>query len=944
MASIQSLGIGSGLLTTDLVDDLVAAERKNSDLRLDLQQAEYEAEISAFGAITSAIENLRVATDGLKDQSSLQSITATSNDDTALTATASSLASAGNYNIKINAIAETHSLVSQSYTAITDIVGTGELTIRFGTTSFAAGNGDYESFAVDTAKTSKTLIIDSSNNTLSSLRDAINTADFGVDATIVNDGGGFRLLLATDDPGLSNSMEVLVANDAGSGLKNFAFNSTYNDNVAVGAITEGGSVDLSSGLDFATTNANFTFTIGAFVGLVATVNQDATTDLGGGGGTAEDSRIAAQAAIDTALAGAGLAAGLVVASIDSADGGLILTTLNTGSNETLEITADDGVLGLNPNLGTRYGSDGSLTQTQAAASAQIEVNGLTISRESNLVTEVINGVTLNLKTADTSKTINLSLSSDAATIITKVETFVESYNELRVLTGELTVFDIDTGESGILLGDATLRSINSRIQNVMNSVVDGIVDSKFRTLSEVGIFSDQNNSFLLNVDSVALTKAVNENPDAILSLFATNSSATDAQVEVINTGINSQPGSYDVVLTQLATQGSYNGATNAALDNSILIDSDNDTFVVKVNGTTSNTITLTQQTYNTAALLAQELQLRINNDTAINAAGDTITVTYNAGSQRFDFLSSDYGSDSSISFSSTDTDVESELGFGAAVGTVNAGLDVKGTINGEAATGNGQFLRASEGSSAAKPGFVVGSVLASLNVPLTITSGELSNGDYNFKVSIDGIASGQISLSTGTYNTAPELATALQNAINADEILLAAGKSATVDFDLGLSAYGVISDTTGISSSLNFTELSTNMISQFGLAIGGGTQGTDATGELNEAAGIRVRILGGSIGSRGSVSYIEGTTFKLSSLFEEFLDVDGLLDVKVEGLNELLEGVADAKLALEERLEIFQNRLVSQFSSADLAISRLKNTEDFLTQQLELLSALFTNN
>ncbi len=286
MPSIQALGVGSGLLTTELVEDLIAAERESTDLRLDLQSKEYEAEISAFGSVISAIETFKIATDALKSPTALQSIAATSNDETALTATASSLAEAGSYSIKINKIAESHSLVSGSFNAITDIVGTGEMTFRFGTTTFNGGSGAYETFSVDTSKSSKTLTLDSTNNTLSTLRTAINNADFGVEATIVNDGAGFRLLFVADDSGSSNSMEILVANDAGSGLKEFAFNSDYNGNVEVGAITEGGSTDLSSGFDFSATNAVFTIDVGAVTGIVVTVVDNATTDLGGGGGTA----------------------------------------------------------------------------------------------------------------------------------------------------------------------------------------------------------------------------------------------------------------------------------------------------------------------------------------------------------------------------------------------------------------------------------------------------------------------------------------------------------------------------------------------------------------------------------------------------------------------------------------------------------------------------------
>jgi len=939
VAAIQSLGIGSGILTNELVDDLVKAERDTIDLRLDLQKAEFEAEISAFGTITGALEKLKTTADALKAPSALQAITANTSDESALSATASSLAEAGNYSITINELAQSHSVVSKSYDEITDIVGTGEMTFRFGSTTFSGG--DYDAFALDNTKSSKTLVIDSSNNTLASLRSAINNADFGVDASIVNDGSGFRLLLSTEDPGISNSMEILVAADNGSGLSQLAYNSTYNGQTAVGAITEGGSTDLSTGIDFSSGNANFTFDLGATTGIAVTVDANATTDLGGGGATAEDNRIAVQTAIDTALITAGLSAGDVIASIDADDGGLVLTTLATGLSESIQVTADDGVLGLNPNLGSRFGSDGSLTQTQAAQSAEIEVNGLTITRESNLVTEVINGVTLNLKSADIGTPINLTLESDSASIIEKVQGFVDAYNELKVLSNELTKFDLERGDSGLLLGDSTLRTLTSQIRNVMNSIVDGITDSSFRTLSEVGISTNQDNSYLLELDAGKLSQSIEENPNAIVSLFATNTSTSDPLIEVVNTSFSTLPGAYVVELTQVATQGNYQGDTLAALDNPITINDDNDSFVINVNGETSETVSITQGVYASAAVFAQELQLRINNDANISETSDTVTVSYNNTSQRFEFQSNDYGSSSSISFSSADINVEAELGFGAEVGTVNAGLDVKGTINGEAATGKGQFLRASEGAEAAKPGFVSSSILNDLNVPLTVTAGEVTAGDYDFKINVDGIISNTISIAAGTYSTAPELAVALQAAINSDAVLTAAGKSIAVDFDLGVGNYGVISATTGAASSVNFTEISANMTSQFGFAVGGGTAGASATGDLNEAAGLRIRVLGGTLGTRGTVSYIQGTAYKLSQLFDVMLRSGGVLDVKVDSLSGLLDGVEEARVKLNTRMDALEAQLSSQFAIADGLISQLNNTEDFLSQQLSILSEAF---
>ncbi|MCB1647352.1 MAG: hypothetical protein KDI36_17955, partial [Pseudomonadales bacterium] len=344
----------------------------------------------------------------------------------------------------------------------------------------------------------------------------------------------------------------------------------------------------------------------------------------------------------------------------------------------------------------------------------------------------------------------------------------------------------------------------------------------------------------------------------------------------------------------------------------------------------------------TGVELARELQLRINNDEKIADSGDSVTVSYDSNNHRFSFQSSEYGSASVISFVSEDAHLAGDLGFGAAVGTVIAGLDVKGKINGEAATGAGQYLRASDGALAAKPGFLTGSAIGSLNVPLSVSSADVSSGAYRFKINVDGIVSTAIDLPEGTYNTGAELATALQGAINGNGLLSAAGKSVTVEYDIGLSTFGVISTTTGKNSQVNFTEMVPAMISQFAFGIGGGTQGQEATGQLSDAAGMRIRVIGGSLGNRGTVSYIEGTAYKLNQLFDEILRPDGLLETKMDSLNTLMEGVADSRLKLDERMEKLQDQLVSQFSSADQLISKLKSTEDFLSQQLTILNAMFS--
>ena len=104
------------------------------------------------------------------------------------------------------------------------------------------------------------------------------------------------------------------------------------------------------------------------------------------------------------------------------------------------------------------------------------------------------------------------------------------------------------------------------------------------------------------------------------------------------------------------------------------------------------------------------------------------------------------------------------------------------------------------------------------------------------------------------------------------------------------------------------------MASQYGFGVGGGTQGSSATGNASDAGGLRIRVQGGNLGARGSASYVEGTAFRLSQLFDDILRPGGLLNAKVSSLTSLLDGVAESKISLELRMDKLQEQLSSQFA------------------------------
>lgn len=230
---VAATGIGSGLDIEGLVTQLVAAERGPTESRLVQREARFTSELSAFGTLQGALSSLQGSVNRLASASTFDQRSVSSGDSDVVTASVAGEASAGSFNVGIDRLAQAQSLASTSFATLDETVGEGELTIRFGNadvTPADPGPESLDSFTVNPERSTATITIDSSNNSLQGVRDAINAADIGVSAAIVDDGTGFRLLLSSDDTGVNNSIEIQVA-DTGdgnatdaSGLSRLAFN------------------------------------------------------------------------------------------------------------------------------------------------------------------------------------------------------------------------------------------------------------------------------------------------------------------------------------------------------------------------------------------------------------------------------------------------------------------------------------------------------------------------------------------------------------------------------------------------------------------------------------------------------------------------------------------------------------------------------------------------
>ena len=235
MASISSPGIGSGLDINSIVRQLVAAEGQPTRNRLDRTEAELQARISAYGLLQGAVSSFQTSLGKLTGGSGFQANTASSSNQEVLVATASRTAVAGRYDLDVTHLARAHSLVTDSglaagqFSSTSDVLGTGTLTFKFGTT--VMDGASYGSFTPDAEAATATVEI--TDGSLNGIRDAINQADIGVRAAVIFDGSHFRLTLTSTETGAARSMEISVSDADGNdddtaGLSLLAFNAGAN--------------------------------------------------------------------------------------------------------------------------------------------------------------------------------------------------------------------------------------------------------------------------------------------------------------------------------------------------------------------------------------------------------------------------------------------------------------------------------------------------------------------------------------------------------------------------------------------------------------------------------------------------------------------------------------------------------------------------------------------
>ena len=233
MSAIRSLGVGSGLDLGSLVSGLIEAERAPVANRLAIKEQNLSAELSAFGLLRSSLSQFQASLSDLQSTAAFNAKAVSLSSDSVFSASVENAADVGSYSVEVTALARAQSLASSAATAfstVDDVIGEGTLTIQFGSTTTEPAYA----FTPDAGQSPQVIDVSAANgnNTLTGLRDYINDNDFNLQASIVNDGSGYRLVLSSERTGALNSMEITVTGDGdgndndNSGLSQLAFNAS----------------------------------------------------------------------------------------------------------------------------------------------------------------------------------------------------------------------------------------------------------------------------------------------------------------------------------------------------------------------------------------------------------------------------------------------------------------------------------------------------------------------------------------------------------------------------------------------------------------------------------------------------------------------------------------------------------------------------------------------
>ena len=405
---LSALNIGSGLKTTEIIDALVDAERAPREASINSAKEEKSLSISALGQVKTELTSLNANLGVIETVNGLAPVQSGASVDIEIVD--ANLAEASTYQIEVQALASSQTLAFSGFTSSTQSLGAGSLVISFGSWNSATG-----AFTADASQTDQTVTISAESESLADVRDAINNADIGVLASIIDAGDDNYNLILKSQTGKNSALRIVATEtSAGSGL---------------------------AGLDYSTYDAS--------------------------------------------------------------------------------------------------------KEVVAASDATFTVDGLSVTRETNTITDVLGGITMQLRNTTSSAEI-VGAEWDSDTALAAMQAFVTNVNEFRSKLSDLIRRGGNGDDSGPLAGDALTKGILSRVRRLTTDPINGYGDDPVY-LASFGMKTELDGSITL--DEATFKNTFDTDPQSFGAIVKNRLTTSNNNITASVIGDDWVGGSYALAIT-----------------------------------------------------------------------------------------------------------------------------------------------------------------------------------------------------------------------------------------------------------------------------------------------------------------------------------------------------------------------------------------------------------
>ncbi|GAB4117786.1 MAG: hypothetical protein Fur0036_01420 [Fimbriimonadaceae bacterium] len=635
LSGITFSGLGSGIDTASIVSQLISLERLPIN-RMQTQKTRIQTRQAYYNELKARTSSVAASLGTLKQSATLNAVKGTSANTEVATVSVSAAANPGSYLLKVSQLAAAQRSTSTVQASSSTALGyTGTFTV----------NGKILEVAA--------------TDTLAGIAAKVNALGVGVSANVITgQSGDAYLSLSSTATGQKNA--ISLANVSGTALASLGFlGGTSSLRDATG--TTARSVSFASASQ----------SLGSLTGLTGTADFDVN-------GTT----VTVDFATDTldSLATKISAEGSVTATVktDSATNRSYLE-LDGASLDTL-LADTSGVL---KQLGIFQNNFAQ--PVTAAQDAMFTLDGIAMRSTTNTVSTAVNGVTMTLKKANatTPEESLITVERDTDTVVNSFKAFADAYNNLNGFIRQNSSFDAETFESGALFGDPIARQLEDIMSDLIFQTKPDAATGDLNSLLQIGFGRD--NTGKLTLDESRLREALTNNASGVSKLFSNAGSTTGADLAFI-TGTNASRNlsAASVVITRAATahlvaSDPVGGTPQVAGE--IL------TFSGSIFGNSNVLFSIP------SGIDQSEIANLINSDSRLK---DLVTASYSSGT--LSITSKTKGTPGAFTVTSNFASAAGTSGIGTSGGNITAGVDVEGTINGEAATGLGTLLTGNSGN------------------------------------------------------------------------------------------------------------------------------------------------------------------------------------------------------------------------------------------------------